>query len=71
MALQCKNDEHKLLTGVYYIPELHNNIISLGQLNEEGCKIMIHGGILYIYESNQVLLARVRSSKNRLYKIAL
>ena len=27
--------EHRLLTGVYYIPALRNSIISLGQLDED------------------------------------
>ena len=26
----CKNGEHRALTGVYYIPKLKANIISLG-----------------------------------------
>jgi hypothetical protein len=30
----CKSGEHRALTGVYYIPQLRSNIISLGQLDE-------------------------------------
>jgi hypothetical protein len=30
----AKSGEHRLLTGVYYIPALRNSIISLGQLDE-------------------------------------
>ncbi|KAD4584611.1 hypothetical protein E3N88_22212 [Mikania micrantha] len=41
ILLECKNGEHKLLTEVYYIPFLKSNIISLGQLIEGGCKILM------------------------------
>ena len=32
--------EHRLLTGVYYIPALRNSIISLGQLDENGLRVL-------------------------------
>jgi hypothetical protein len=34
------------LVGVLYIPRLKNNIISLGQLDERGCKVEIEKGLL-------------------------
>jgi hypothetical protein len=39
--LQTKKDRHKVLTEVYFIPKLKSNIVSLGQLEEGGCKIVI------------------------------
>ena len=38
VVFQCKAGEHKALTDVYYIPRLRNNIISIGQLDERGCR---------------------------------
>lgn len=35
----CKNGEHRALIGVYYLPRLTANIISIGQLDEAGCRI--------------------------------
>ena len=32
--------EHRLLTRVYYIPALKNSIISLGQLDENGLRVL-------------------------------
>jgi len=32
VVFNCKNGEHRALTGVYFIPRLQANIISLGQL---------------------------------------
>ena len=43
-----KNGEHKTLSGVYFIPRLKNNIISVGQLDEGGSKVLIEDGILRI-----------------------
>lgn len=68
---QCKNQEHRVLTEVYYIPRLRSNIISLGQLDESGYKIVIEGGELCIFDRERLLLARVLRSRNRLYTLAL
>lgn len=46
VMLQAKNDGHKVLTDVYFIPKLRSNIVSLGQLEEGGCKIVIEEGVL-------------------------
>jgi len=43
-----KTGEHRLLTGVYYIPTLRNSIISLGQLDENGSRVEIEHGVLRI-----------------------
>ena len=32
IIFECKNDEQRMLQGVYYIPKICSNIISLGQL---------------------------------------
>jgi hypothetical protein len=42
--------EHKLLTGVYYIPALRNSIISLGQLDENGSCVEIKDGVMRIWD---------------------
>ncbi|WVZ54331.1 hypothetical protein U9M48_005143 [Paspalum notatum var. saurae] len=59
--------EHKLLTGVYYIPALRNSIISLGQLDENGSRVVIESGVLRIWDHHRRLLAKVTRGTNRLY----
>jgi hypothetical protein len=71
IVFSCKNGEHRVLTGVYYLPHLTTNIISVGQLDESGCRILIEEGILRIYESDRKLLARVSRSSSRLYTLEL
>lgn len=40
-----------MLAGVYHISKLTANIMSLGQLEENGCKIVLEGGFLRIFGS--------------------
>src|ERR1043165_1215572 len=63
----AKTGEHRLLTGVYYIPALRNSIISLGQLDENGSRVLIEYGILRIWDRHQRLLAKVTRGTNRPY----
>jgi hypothetical protein len=55
----AKTDEHRMLTGVYYIPALQNSIISLGQLDENGSHVEIEHGLLRICDTHHRLLAKV------------
>lgn len=71
ISLKCKNGDNRLLTKVYYIPALCSNIISLGQLAEEGNKVILNGEFLWIYEKEGKLIMKVKRSANRLYKILL
>ena len=57
---------HKLI-GVYFIPRLKANIVSLGQLDKVGCHISIKRGLLRIRDDRRRLLTQVRCTTNRLY----
>jgi hypothetical protein len=48
ILFSCKIGEHWAFGGVYYIPKLNTNIISLGRLDEVGFHIIINGGVLKI-----------------------
>jgi hypothetical protein len=63
----AKSGEHRLLTGVCYIPALRNSIISLGQLDENGSRVEIKDGVLRIWDCHHRLLAKVTRGANRLY----
>jgi hypothetical protein len=63
----CKTGEHRRLEGVYFIPRLTTNIVSLGQMDEDGSKVDIEHGILRLYDLQRQLLAKVTRSPNRLY----
>jgi hypothetical protein len=63
----AESGEHRLLTGVYYIPALRNSIISLGQLDESGSHVKIKDGVMRIWDRHRRLLAKVTRGTNRLY----
>jgi hypothetical protein len=63
----CKSDEHRRLDGVYYIPRLTTNIVSLSQMEEDGFKVDIESGVLRLYDLQRKLLAKVNRSPSQLY----
>ncbi|GJS30368.1 zinc finger, CCHC-type containing protein [Tanacetum coccineum] len=71
ILLGCRNQEQKIVSNVYYIPNLKSNILSLGQLTEIGCKVIMDGNKLTLYDKSKKLLMKVERSKNRLYSIRL
>jgi hypothetical protein len=44
----ASSGEHRLLTGVYYIPALRNSIVILGQLDENGSRVEVEHGFMRI-----------------------
>lgn len=50
ICFKCKNGDERKLQEVYYIPNLSNNIISLGQQSEEGNKVVLNGMFLWVYD---------------------
>jgi hypothetical protein len=67
VTFTAKSGEHRLLTGVYYIPALRNSIISVGQLDENGSRVLVEDGLMRIWDRRRRLLAKVTRGTNRLY----
>ena len=59
--------EHRILTGVYYISRLRNNIISVGKLDENGCKVDIENGVMTIFDNLRNVRACVSHAEHALY----
>ena len=71
IMFKCKIGEKRVFNDVFYIPNLCNNIISLGKMSEEGNKVVLHGEFLWVYGNDGKLLMKVKRSTNHLYKILL
>jgi hypothetical protein len=71
ILIKCKTGGHKALTGVYYIPRLTANIISLDQMVEVVYKIMIHDGFLRLWDRAGMLIAKVKHATKKLYILNL
>jgi len=67
----CKNGEHRALQEVYYIPKLCSNIISLGQMTEDGNKVLMEGDTMKVFDRSRKLLMSAERTQNRLYKVNL
>jgi hypothetical protein len=53
--------------GVYFIPKLTTNIVSVGHLNKDGYQILIGASVLVIWEPGGKLLATVKWTVSKLY----
>ena len=58
--LQCQDGGQMRLENVLYVPELKYNILSLGQFDKHGCRILMKGGFLTIYAQCGRLLIKVK-----------
>ncbi|TXG67955.1 hypothetical protein EZV62_009230 [Acer yangbiense] len=57
----------KIITDVFYIPELKNNLLSVGQLQERGVAILIQHGVCRVYHPNKGLIMQTTMSANRMF----
>ena len=66
-----QSGNQRALSEVYFIPSLSSNIISVGQLDEGGCRIQIHEGLMTIHDTVGRMMAHIRRSISRLYTAVL
>lgn len=64
------NGANYVISDVYYVPELKNNLLSLGQLHEKRITIIIQKGYCKIYHEERGLIAESRMSSNRMFALA-
>ena len=56
-----------VVNEVYYVPELKNNLLSIGQLQEKGLAILIQHGFCKIYHPLKGLIIQTKMSINRMF----
>ncbi|KAG9450495.1 hypothetical protein H6P81_010460 [Aristolochia fimbriata] len=69
IMIQTKKGDHRYISNVLYIPDMHTNLISVGQLLEKGYDIHLKDGRLSIRNKNGELIAKVDMAKNRLFTL--
>jgi hypothetical protein len=67
VIFDCKNDEHRVFTDIYYTPRLKANIISISYLDEAGYDVHIGSGMMQIKDADGRLLAKIPRAANQLY----
>lgn len=61
------NGANYVVNEVYYVPELRNNLLSIGQLQERGLAILIQEGVCSIYHPEKGLIVQTKMSTNRMF----
>lgn len=64
------NNQTQIITDVFYVPDLHNNLLSIGQLQEKGLAVLIQHNICKIYHPERGVIMKSVMSSNRIFKIA-
>ena len=55
------------ITDVFFVPDLRNNLLSLGQLQEKGLNILFQHGKCKVYHLENGLLMETHMSSNRMF----
>jgi len=73
IPILTKHNQHEYIPGVYYVPNLKHNLISVGQLMEHGYDVIFQGNTCYTYNKppNIRLIAKVEKTKNRMFPFTI
>ena len=59
------------ISNILYVPNLKNNLLSAGQLQEKGYVIIIKHGAYEIYDSTRGVIVVVQMSSSRLFPLKI
>ncbi|XP_074328428.1 uncharacterized protein LOC141666337 [Apium graveolens] len=59
----------QVVTDVYYIPNLTNNLLSIGKLQEKQLTILIKNDVCKIFHHQRGLIVETRMTSNRMFLI--
>lgn len=61
------NGNTQVLTGIFYVPDLTNNLLSIGQLQEKRLAILIKNGKCKIFHPDRGIIIETTMSSNRMF----
>ncbi|XP_061341465.1 uncharacterized protein LOC133287802 [Gastrolobium bilobum] len=67
ILIRLKDGRHEFISNVYYVPNMKNNILSLGQLLEKGYDVHLKNNTLSLRDNQNNLIAKVSMSRNRMF----
>jgi len=67
ILIRLKDGRHQFISNVYYVPNMKNNILSLGQLLEKGYDIRMKDSSLSIKDEKNNLITKVSMSRNMMF----
>ncbi|XP_019455196.1 PREDICTED: uncharacterized protein LOC109356328 [Lupinus angustifolius] len=71
VLINKKDGNQAMITDVLYVPNMKNNLISMGQLLEKGFSMELLNGALEIYDQKRRLVMRATMASNRTFQISL
>jgi len=71
VKIHRKNGKRSSITEVLYVPTMHNNLLSLGQLLEKGYKTMLEDHHMKIFYQKGRMIIKAPMSSNRTFKIEI
>nr|GEX92313.1 zinc finger, CCHC-type [Tanacetum cinerariifolium] len=71
ILIECDDGKQRIISHVYYIPDLKSNLLSLGQFTEIGCKVVMEDDELRFYDMDNKIFMKVTRQRKRLYKANL
>ena len=66
IRLQVNGITH-IITRVFYVPELKNNLLSIGQLQEKRLTILLQNGKYKVFHLERGLITETKMSSNRMF----
>jgi len=57
----------QIITGVFYVPELKNNLLSIGQLQEKVLTILFQNGKCKVFHRERGLIMETKMTSNRMF----
>ena len=71
ISVTLKTGEVLTIPNVLYLPDLKTNILSLGKLDEQGCKTFLSSGFLTVHDKSGRLLTKTKKTLGNMYKMMI
>ena len=71
ISVTLRNGEILLIQNVLYLIDLKTNILSLGKLDDQGCKTSLSNGFLTIHDRAGRLLTKTKQTSGNMYKMQI
>jgi len=67
ILIRLKDGRHEFISNIYYVPNMKNNILSLGQLLKKGYDIHMKDSSFSIRDGRNNLITKLPMSRNRIF----
>ena len=71
ISVTFKNREVLIIPNILYLPDLKTNILSLGKLDDQGCKTILNSSFLTVHEKFGRLLTKTKKTLGYMYKLKI